>query len=66
MCKRNTTVDALNSNAILFIFIKLAKNVKQLSLRHLWYQFDHLVEHNRGLFANVGHRVSSNLVEDFH
>lgn len=53
MGEADTTVDTLHPDCVLLVLVKTTEDVEQLSLRHLWDQFNHFVEDNSGLLSNL-------------
>ena len=66
MGEADTTVDALHSDSVLLVLVKATEDIEQLSLRHLWNQFDHVVENNGGLLSNLGSLVLGNRIINCH
>jgi len=62
----DTTVDALHPDCVLLVLVKTTEDIKKLSLRHLWNQFDHFVEDYSGLLSNLRSLVLRDRVVHCH
>lgn len=53
LCEQNARLDTLHPDRVLFILVKVAKDLEKVLLWHLRNKFDHVIEYERGTLSNL-------------